>query len=157
MPVKPVVIGADHPVLRAWAKRVSLFGKELQRLIRDLYDTVVSLHGAGLAAPQLGATQAVCIAKVHGEFVPLVNPEILWCSEERVMGEEGCFSLPDVWLLVPRAREIIVRYQDERGRGQERALSDFDARVVQHEVDHLHGTLIVDYSAKPVERTGEVL
>lgn len=157
MPVKPITIGADHPLLRSRSPRVILFTRELQRLLRDLYDTVLHLQGAGLAAPQVGVSSAVCVAKISGEFISLINPEILWYSKEMVLGEEGCFSLPDVWLLVPRAQEIIVRYQDERGKEQERKLVGFDARVVQHEIDHLLGKLIVDYQAKEIEKQTEML
>lgn len=157
MPVKSIITGADHPILRSRAQRVSLFGKELRKLVDDLHDTASHLQGAGLAAPQIGVSQTVCVAKTSGALIPLVNPAILWRSEEIAMGEEGCFSLPDVWLVVPRALEIIVRYQDEKGREQERKLTHFDARVVQHEIDHLLGKLIVDYQAKPMAHPGEAL
>lgn len=157
MPVKPIIIGADRPILRAKAGHAVLFDKDLRRLLRDLHDTTAHLQGAGLAAPQVGVSQAVCVAKISGELVSLVNPTILWHSEEVVMGEEGCFSLPDVWLVIPRALEIIVQYRDGKGREQERKLTHFDARVVQHEVDHLLGKLIVDYKAEAVKKSGEAL
>lgn len=157
MALQPIIIGSTHPILRAKAQRVSSFGKDLRRLVQDLSDTVLHVQGAGLAAPQVGVSLAVCIARVGAEFMPLINPEISWYSQEKMVGEEGCFSLPNVWLLVPRALEIIVRYQDEQGREQERKLTHFDARVVQHEVDHLLGRLIVDYSAEPVQGVGEAL
>ena len=157
MPPRPIVAGADHPILRARAQSIAAFGKDLQRLVRDLLDTVDAAKGAGLAAPQIGEPHAVCVARVAGAFITLVNPKILWCSETTLLGEEGCLSLPDIWLMVPRASEIVVRYLDERGRGTELHLRDFDARVVQHEVDHLLGKLIVDYRAEVAMPSGEAL
>jgi peptide deformylase len=66
-------------------------------------------------------------------------------SAEIVTAEEGCLSLPGIWIMVPRAKEIAVTYLNEHGKKQERRLKEWDARVVQHEVDHLDGVLIVDY------------
>ncbi len=103
-------------------------------------------NGVGLAAPQIGESLRICIGKVNGKDTPLINPEITWKSEEKALDEEGCLSLPNVWLPIPRHTEIVVTYLDEKGQAQERRLKDFDARVVQHETDHLDGILIVDYA-----------
>jgi peptide deformylase len=157
MAIKTIITGAEHPVLRARAARVSSFGKELSKLARDLHETVEAVKGAGLAAPQINVSSAVTVAKIGGMFTMLVNPEILWRSTEEVLGEEGCLSLPDIWLFVPRAREIVVRFQTEKGAEQELKLADFDARVVQHEVDHLLGRLIVDYQAASSSRNTQAL
>ena len=157
MAVKTIVVGAHLPVLRKRAAHIESFGKELQRLVRDLHDTVEEAKGAGLAAPQINIAQAVTVAKIAGMFTTLVNPEVLWCSPEAVLGEEGCLSLPDIWLLVPRAKEIIVRFQTEKGEERELKLTEFDARVVQHEVDHLLGKLIVDYQAVPSQQHQQAL
>lgn len=157
MAVKEIVIGAESPVLRKETEKVTNFGKELQKLLTDLLETVQSVKGAGLAAPQIGESLCVTVARLGGSFTPLINPEIIWSSDGSVQGEEGCLSLPDVWLYIPRASEVIIRYQDEKGKEQERKLTDWDARVAQHEIDHLHGKLIVDYQAKGAEKPGEAL
>jgi len=157
MAVKVIVTGESLPVLRAKAAKVSSFGKEFKKLVEDLRDTVTHAKGAGLAAPQIDVSKAVCIAKIGEEFTVLANPRIFWKSDKTILGEEGCLSIPDIWLYVPRAVEIAVRYQDESGKEQERRLSDFDARVVQHEVDHLLGVLIVDYHGKGAKLPGEAL
>ena len=157
MAVRMIITGGENPVLRRETTKVRSFGKEFQKLVKDLSDTVESVKGAGLAAPQVDSSEAVCIAKIGGIFTPLVNPEILWRSEEEVLGEEGCLSLPEIWLYVPRAVSIVLRYQDESGKEQERRLTDFDARVVQHEVDHLRGILITDYHGKGAVVPGEAL
>ena len=147
MAIQNILIGKDQKVLRTKTKKVTSFTKDLQKLIEDLLDTVHAAEGAGLAAPQIGISQRVTIARIGEEFVPLVNPEILWKSDQVIVGEEGCLSLPDIWLQIPRAKEIVLRFSDEKGEEHERKLEGFDARVVQHEVDHLDGVLIVDYRA----------
>jgi peptide deformylase len=119
--------------------------KDILKLISDMEETTFAAKGAGIAAPQVGRSERVCITMLGKKLVALINPHITWKSADLVIAEEGCLSLPDIWLQIPRSREIIVKYLDEKGRPQERCLKDLDARVVQHEVDHLEGVLIVDY------------
>jgi len=157
MAIARIVTGADQEVLCTKAPKVTSFGKDLKRLIEDLMDTVVHEEGAGLAAVQIGVPLSVCVARIGGIFIPLINPEIIWSSDSAKEGEEGCLSLPKVWLYIPRNTEIIVRYLDEKGKEQERKLAGWDARVVQHEVDHLNGKLIVDYNAESAGEKGEAL
>lgn len=157
MAVRTIVTGVSHPILRARAKEVSSISRELQGLLTDLHETVSEVKGAGLAAPQLGESLRACVAKIGGDFTPLINPEILWRSSEILLGEEGCLSLPEIWLLVPRAREIVLRFHDEKWRERELRLAEFDARVVQHEIDHLEGKLIVDYQQSGAVVPGQAL
>lgn len=110
-----------------------------------MQDTTVSADGLGLAAPQVGRLERVCIVKIGDKLTPLINPIITKKSSAVEIGEEGCLSLPNIWLEVPRAASIVVQYLNARGQEQERILEHMDARVVQHEVDHLEGILIVDY------------
>ena len=145
MAVVPIIMGKDHPTLRRKTDRVQAFDKELKKLIGNLRDTVEDANGAGLASPQIDVNKRVCIAKIGKKFVPLINPEIVWRSEETWVMEEGCLSLPDTWIDVRRPESIVLAYFDEKGKMQERKLDMLDARVVQHEVDHLEGVLIVDY------------
>ena len=107
--------------------------------------TVKDAEGAGIAAPQVHRNERVCLALINGKMIPLINPEITWRSTETAKMEEGCLSLPGLTIDVPRAVEIRLTYWNEKGEPEERHLHDFDARVVQHEVDHLEGVLIVDY------------
>lgn len=107
--------------------------------------TVKKAEGAGIAAPQVGHSLRMCLALINGKMTPLINPKILSRSKEQDVMEEGCLSIPGLTVEVPRSVEIKLRYQNEKGEDQERILKDFDARVVQHEVDHLDGILIVDY------------
>ena len=149
MAILPIVIGADNPLLRAKTKRAEKVTKEIKTLIKNMIDTMESASGVGLAAPQVGKSVRVCIAVIDGKITPLIDPDITKKSKETYIDQEGCLSLPNVWLDVPRSVEITVQYKDLKGKKQERKLREFDARVVQHEVDHLEGVLIVDY-AQPV-------
>lgn len=145
MTIIPIITGQDTEVLRSKTKKVIQVSKEIKKLIKDMQDTVQNAEGLGIAAPQIGKSLRVCLAQFNGKMTPLVNPEILWKSDETNIMEEGCLSLPKINVDVLRPVEIIVRYLDQDGQEQERHLHDLDARVVQHEVDHLEGILIVDY------------
>ncbi|MSR67273.1 peptide deformylase [Candidatus Peribacteria bacterium] len=145
VPVLPIVIGRNTKVLRTKTKDVPKITKEIKELIRNMKQTTVAAKGAGLAAPQVNRSERICIAMISKKLTPLVNPNIIWRSKETDTVEEGCLSLPDLWLQITRSCDIIVKFLSETGKERELKLSDFDARVVQHEVDHLEGVLIVDY------------
>ena len=141
-----------HPLLLQVAKPVEKFNTpELDRLIDDMYDTMAVLNGAGLAAPQIGASLRVIIFWVEAnprypdvEPVPntvLINPEIEILTDETNQGWEGCLSVPGMRGLVSRYTQIRYKGYDQKGNLVEREASDFHARVVQHEVDHLDGIL----------------
>lgn len=147
MPVLPILTGTDNPVLRTKTQKVERVSKELLKFLKDMEETVIAADGLGLAAPQVGSSERVCIVKMHGRLTPLINPEITWKGTEKASAEEGCLSLPGIWLNVERPTEIILKYTDAKGTEQERKLTALSARIVQHEVDHLEGVLIVDYAA----------
>lgn len=140
-----IVTGENQKILRTVTKRVPAVTKDVQHVLREMEKATVKADGLGLAAPQVGKDMRLCIARVNGRLTPMVNPEITWKSKITETSEEGCLSLPGVWIPVSRAVEIVVRYQTARGDTKELKLSDMDARVVQHETDHLDGVLIVDY------------
>src|SRR5438105_3368032 len=151
MAVRPVLRMGD-PRLFEVSKRVEAFDTpELHELISDMQDTMAALNGAGLAAPQIGVGLQVVIFGVaqnprypDAEVVPytvLVNPELTAVDEEIEEGWEGCLSVPGMRGLVPRYKRLHYRGFDQYGQPIERTVSDFHARVVQHEVDHLHGVL----------------
>ncbi len=146
MAVLRILTGDDNPILRARAKPVERVTKDVQKLLRDMRETMDHAKGVGLAAPQIGVSFRICIATIDGKPTPLINPKILSKSKESVICEEGCLSLPESWTPVPRAKGIAISYLDAKGKKKERQLSDFNARVVQHELDHLDGKLIVDYA-----------
>ncbi len=148
MPILPITTGQDAPVLRKKTVLVKKVTKEIKALVKDMEKTVRHANGAGLAAPQIGRSERIALTLIDRKMIALINPMILWKSEEKNIAEEGCLSLPDVWIDVPRSNEIIVHYQTIDGESIERKLEGFNARVVQHEVDHLEGILIVDYVQK---------
>jgi len=140
------------PRLLVPAEPVREFGTPaLAALLQDMHDTMEALDGAGLAAPQIGVGLQVVIFGVkrnprypQAEEVPytvLVNPELLPIQQEMEDGWEGCLSVPGMRGLVPRHVELRYRGFDENGTPIDRTVSGFHARVVQHEVDHLHGIL----------------
>ena len=147
------VLRMGDPQLLERSRAVERFATpELDALIRDMRDTMAALNGAGLAAPQLGVLKRIVIFGVgrnprypDAEEVPetvLINPELEPLDPGDVAEDwEGCLSVPGMRGLVPRYRHLRYRGFDERGRPIDRTVSDFHARVVQHEVDHLDGVL----------------
>src|SRR3989344_7865926 len=124
MAIQPIVTGSTTAVLRKKAGKVGRVTKEVTKLIKDLRDTVKHAEGLGIAAPQIGVSEAVCLALFNGKMHALINPEILWRSKETGIMEEGCLSLPDENVDVERPVEITVRYRDEKGAEQERRLPE---------------------------------
>jgi peptide deformylase len=146
------VLKMGDPRLLAVCAPVAAFGtRELEGLLADMRDTMQHLNGAGLAAPQIGVNARVVIFGVEtnprypdAEAVPftvLINPELTPLGEEIEEGWEGCLSVPGMRGLVPRHRHLRYTGLDAEGRPIDRTVSDFHARVVQHEVDHLDGIL----------------
>ncbi len=134
------------PILARKAEPLTQFGAAEQQFFEDLIETMWVEDGVGLAAPQVGVSKRVFVAvptQKKGEEIIMVNPEILQ-EEGRVLGPEGCLSLPGISADVPRARKIRLRYQDRTGKVHEVDIKDFFARVVQHENDHLDGKLFID-------------
>jgi peptide deformylase len=148
MAIQTIVTGEKNPILHRKTKEVKMGKKALYELLLDMADTLKEANGAGLAAPQIGRTERVCLAMVGKKIIALINPDITWRSDEKEIAEEGCLSLPKVWINVERSSEIVVNYRTPAGKKRETKLEGFDARVVQHEVDHLDGILITDHEKK---------
>lgn len=146
----PILTGDKNPVLRAVTVPVPKVTKELLALIDDMTETTIEAKGAGIAAPQIGRSERICIAMIDKKLKPLINPVITWRGTRLETAEEGCLSLPDIWLHVTRPADIVVTFLDTKGKPRELKLSDFNARVVQHEVDHLEGILITDHKKENV-------
>src|SRR5262245_5059131 len=151
MAVRPVLKMGD-PLLLQVARPVEQFDTpELRELLVDMHDTMASLNGAGLAAPQIGVSQQVVIFGVgknprypQAEEVPytvLINPQLEPIGAEMEEGWEGCLSVPGMRGLVPRHARLRYQGYDQYGKPIDRTVSGFHARVVQHEVDHLNGIL----------------
>lgn len=140
------ILTMDYPVLRAKAKKVSRFDPWLERLVRDLWETMYDAPGVGLAAPQIGESVRVLVAEYEEQKVALVNPEIIKRSEDEELGTEGCLSIPGyVGDNVPRALAVTVKARDPKGKEIRVKADGWFARVLQHEIDHLDGILYIDH------------
>lgn len=149
--IRDVVVYPDRRLKEACAA-VQSFDEALAQLAADLEDTARSFpRTTGIAAPQIGALERVCfidctdhpkVPDAQGPIV-MVNPELVSHSGIEI-GREGCLSLPEITANVARPVEIAVRYQDVDGVVHEIEASDFEARVILHEMDHLDGILILD-------------
>lgn len=142
MAIQPIRLFGD-PVLRRPAVEVVDFDRELRRLVEDLTDTMLDAPGAGLAAPQIGVGLRVFTWNVEGVVGHLINPR-LTLSEETQDGPEGCLSIPELTFDCLRARSVVASGFDQHGEPVTIEGSDYLARAIQHETDHLDGVLFVD-------------
>lgn len=142
MAIQPIRFFGD-PVLTTPASPVLDFDKELRTLVKDLTDTMIDAPGAGLAAPQIGVPLRVFVWHVDDEFGHLVNPT-LDLSEELQDGEEGCLSFPELRYDTPRAYRAIAKGWNMHGEPIIVEGTEFLARALQHETDHLNGVLFID-------------
>lgn len=144
MAVLPIRIYPD-PVLREAAAPVAEVDDAIRKLVADMTETMHAAEGIGLAAPQVGVQRRVLVYQA-GEDEPLkalVNPEILSRDGEQVR-EEGCLSIPGLAFPVTRAQTVVVQGLDALGKAVEYSAEDLEARVIQHEVDHLDGILFIE-------------
>ncbi len=147
-----------HPVLRAKARPLEaaeIRSPAVQQLIDDMLETMAEYQGVGLAAPQVHKSVRLFVAgfpesdddeqeEPEVPLMVLINPEITIVGKETIEDWEGCLSIPDIRGRVPRARQIVVRAYDRNGKRLEIKTSNFTARVIQHETDHLDGVLFFD-------------
>lgn len=136
-------------VLRQPAKRVTKIDDEVRQLARQMLQTMYSEDGIGLAAPQIGVSKQLMVVDCDPDEpatppVILINPVINKASRNVCVIQEGCLSIPKVFLDVTRPEVVEVAYKDEHGRPQKRLVKGMLARVIQHELDHLNGILFVD-------------
>ncbi len=155
MAVREIVLLGD-PVLRKPAEEVERFDEELQSLVDDLFTTMVSADGAGLAAPQIGVSRRVLVVDVRqvaGDHarVALVNPRVVERSDDEEKDTEGCLSIPGVSELVRRPVHIVVEGKDPFGEDVRFEAEGFYARALLHEIDHLDGVLFIDHLS-PLKR-----
>ena len=149
MAIRDVVI-YPNSVLREKCSDVVTFDDTLEHLVSDMLETMDSYNGIGLAAPQVGLPIRVLVVGYQKIRFPLINPEILSSAGHSKM-DEGCLSLPDILVEVERADTVTVRANTLSGEIIEETYSGLVATVVQHEIDHLDGKLILDYGTpKPL-------
>lgn len=144
MSVLPIRVLGD-PVLREVTQPVAEVTDELRRLIDDMFETMYAASGIGLAAPQVGRRERVFVADVDGAAYAMINPEIVKTEGPKAKAEEGCLSIPDVYGVVERPARVTVRALDRDGQPFEVTAEGLLGRCFQHENDHLHGRLFIDY------------
>ncbi len=142
------------PVLRIPATEVTVFDDALREEVARMELIMDEAHGAGLAAPQLGALRRILVYRLRDDDRPrvLINPRVAWSSDETEIDVEGCLSIGEITVEVPRAVALHVEALDDDGEPVRLEAEGFEARVVQHEMDHLDGILILDRTTKEQRR-----
>ncbi len=152
MAIRPLVILPD-PILRKVSEPVKRVDAKVKKLVSDMFDTMYDAPGIGLAAIQVGEpVRVIVVDATRGEDekkpVAMINPEIVWVSEEMDSYEEGCLSIPEELYEVERPVRIRVKYTDLDGEAHEMEADNLFARVIQHEVDHINGVLFIDHLSR---------
>ena len=145
---KKEIVTYPNPILKKKSKPITAFDSELKRLVDDMAETMFAVPGSGLAAVQIGALLQVLLMNLsenenENKYLALINPEILE-KQGTQSDKEGCLSVPDYFTKVKRAQKVKVQALDINGNEHKYEFEDWLARVVQHEVDHLNGILILD-------------
>ena len=138
------------PVLKSRATPVDRFDDTLRQQVQRMAGIMRDATGVGLAAPQLGISQRLLVYRIGSDapLITLVNPELEWRSEDLETFEEGCLSIPSVAVDVERPVHVRVRAHDEHGDERLVEASGLEARVIQHEMDHLDGVLMLDRASR---------
>ncbi|BDW87298.1 MULTISPECIES: peptide deformylase [Thalassospira] len=149
MALREILIVPD-PRLKKECEPVEEVNDEIKTLLNDMLETMYAAPGIGLAAPQIGVMKRVVVMDVSDdkdkpEPLKLINPEIIWESEETSIYQEGCLSIPEQYADVERPAEVGMRYMDENGETHEIEADGLLATCIQHEIDHLDGVLFTDY------------
>ena len=132
------------PVLRKKAQDINNVGDDERKTLSDMAETMYIKGGIGLAANQVGISKRMIVADIGDGLMKLINPSVVKKDGGETQ-EEGCLSLPETCVNVKRAKKVVVEYLNEKGEPSKIAASGLLARVLQHEIDHLSGKLIIDY------------
>jgi peptide deformylase len=152
MALRDIIILPDKR-LRLVSQPAKVNDKELRLLVDDMFETMYEAPGIGLAAIQVGVPKRVIVMDLAKKDDPkeprvLINPQVLWRSDEKTTYEEGCLSIPEFYEEVERPAQVRVRYLDLAGAEQELEASGLLATCLQHEIDHLDGVLFIDHISK---------
>ena len=145
----PIVTGTDNKILRTVSAPVKKIDKKIKKLVRDMTETAISVDALGIAAPQVGVNLRIYVARLnfgtsHEMWIPMLNAEFLEKSHETDEHEEGCLSIPGKFGQLRRHKKVTIRYTDVKGGPHTLVLDKLNARIMQHEADHLNGILIAD-------------
>ncbi|MCH4176571.1 MAG: peptide deformylase [Streptococcaceae bacterium] len=140
--------------LREQTEQIDEISSETLELLDDLYDTMVSGDGVGIAAPQIGENVKIALVQIddEDELLELINPKIILATGTDIF-VEGCLSIPKIYGTVRRNEKIVVNYLDREGEQCQIIAEDYLARVIQHEIDHLNGILFIDKMIEEIPET----
>ena len=145
------ILLVPHPILRQKANKLKSISKEDIKIANHMMEVMMNAPGVGLAANQIGILKQIVTINFEDKennkkanYI-LFNPSIIQYSEETTVMEEGCLSLPEQYADVERPKEIILEYMDENEKIIKKQIDGYEARILQHEIDHLSGKLFVDY------------
>jgi peptide deformylase len=152
MAVRDIITLPDKR-LRLVSKPVGKIDEDVRRLVDDMFETMYAAPGIGLAAIQVGVSKRVVTMDLAKKDEPknplvLINPQILWTSEERATYEEGCLSIPEYYEEVERPAQVKVAFLDRDGAACEVEADGLLATCLQHEIDHINGVLFIDHLSK---------
>lgn len=140
-----ILKGKDNPILRTVSKPVKEVNKKTVKFLKEMDESMKKANGVGIAAPQVGRNDRIFLVVLDNKKVmTMINPEITSHNDEMEVQEEGCLSLPGLWGQVPRYTELTVKYSDAGGQERRVKLKGFNARIIQHEIDHLNAKLFID-------------
>lgn len=143
--ILPIEKGENNPILRQKSQPIAEIDESILNLIKDMIETMFKLDGVGLAACQVGKNIQLFVVnpKLSKKYI-FINPEISKMSKKIETIEEGCLSIPGVYKKIPRAKSLKIKALDENGKKFKLKAEGLLARVIQHEMDHLNGILIID-------------
>lgn len=156
MAIREIVLMGD-PVLRREGAEVTEFDDDLRHLVRDMFETMYDADGIGLAAPQIGISERIIVVDLRVQedeeprSVAVVNPHVVWASDEEDKQSEGCLSIPGLEEVVTRPASVRVEGQDPDGNDIVVEADGLFARALQHEIDHVDGILFID-RVSPLKR-----
>lgn len=147
------IINVPDPLLKTQSTTVERVDADVRKLLDDMLETMYAAPGIGLAAIQVAVAKRLIVVDTAGEEEEpnplfLVNPEVVWESDERAVFNEGCLSVPEHYAEVERPASVRVKYLDYHGETQEQLMDGLTATCVQHEIDHLNGVVFIDYLSK---------
>ncbi len=152
--------GRKNKILRKASKPVERINKEIKNFALDMIKAMKEENGVGLAAPQAGRNIRMIVCRfnvntVNELIMVLINPKIIELSKELEIAEEGCLSLPGEWGMVERAKGLLLQFTDLKGSERVLEFFGFNARIIQHEIDHLDGVLFVDKAHEITKETSK--
>jgi peptide deformylase len=153
MTIRPILFIPD-PRLRQVSEPVGTIDDGVRTLVEDMFETMYDAPGVGLAAPQIGVLKRVVVLdtekdpEAEPKPIAMINPELVWVSDETRLHEEGCLSIPEFYEEVERPDRCRVKFTDLDGKMHELGCEDLLATAVQHEIDHLNGKLFIDHLSR---------